>query len=518
MKRFFFFFISILVLSACARKTSNQKDVPTFKAFLSQDLVGLRTTSGCDADCAQRRQEFRYVVYVGKEVYCYWTEKKAETGTDFDKLASELESEIVSGMTETQYIKILRLWASAFHDGHVNAIPSDATALEIYTSPLRVEVLAPGTDHEKVVVTKGTSVISAGDVVVEINGKPILQALDEAEAISSGSTKRMRRNSAARRLVDVWGSDEGTRDLIITVTTQAGKTVTEAIARKVEINAKPDPDAPATAAPTGADLISAQILPHGVGYLRIDGFSGSQDSLLLAAAMDRLSKTQRLILDLRKNGGGDLSGNVILARLAGSNIVRYQRSERSSPFIISQRPEVFLLPTQPGSLFVDWHNLDVGQDGINIQYKNPVVALISSSCFSACDTFSAALKDYGLAKFVGEPTGGGTGTPLVFWLPNSGHNFRYSVIRGLTPKGAAIEGQGTFPDVSVEPLAEDRASSKDRQLEMALKVLGVSESASEVAAAMAIKSAGAIWEQDSKVSPSTIQENWLKRISSKDEL
>ena len=521
MSRILPVFTTLVLLSACSQTTSKPGPL-SFAAFTEKEGASPLDPS-CSGDCVSKRKEFRYVVYVAKEIYCYWDEKRAETQTDFDALAKSLEQEITSETTSSQYFRILRRWAASFHDGHVNVmLGDDPTSLEIYSAPIRLQVLAPATDHEKVVVVSGSGKISAGDEVSAINGKPTKEALDAAELLSSGSTSRMRRFFASRRLVDVVGSDLGAEGLTITVGT-GGAGVTENIPRNIEIDVKPTDAAKTETESTGAELIKASLLPSGIGYLRIDGFSGSQDEFLLGQAMDRLQNTRGLILDLRKNGGGDLSGNVIISRLAKAQVIRYKRSERMSPFIFASRPDTALLSWGPGSLFADWHDLFVSPEK---HYAGPVIALTSPNCFSACDTFASSLQANGLATIVGEGTGGGTGTPLVFELPVSGLHFRYSVIRGQTAKGLAMEGVGTLPDVVAEPVLSDLAGKKDSQIEKAIDVLKAKLAPSPAPTpevptpqiAAALSALDSVWAQTQDRSPTRSEDLAIKAIAPWDEI
>ena len=93
---------------------------------------------------------------------------------------------------------------------------------------------------------------------------------------------------------------------------------------------------------------------------------------LLAQAMDRFYDTDALIIDLRKNGGGDLSGEFseLKSRLA--------------------------------------------EPATGKRYSKPVVFLTSNFCFSACGTFISAAKENKLATIIGESTSGGTGNPILF--------------------------------------------------------------------------------------------------------
>lgn len=513
----------------CSRSTSVSKPIVSFEEFRAMEALATTAPAtaptpapGCALkSCEERRQEFRYVVYLGKQIYCYWDLKQADTATDFTLLANTLEAAIVDPTTSNDYYLVLRAWASAFHDGHVNVIAkSDLTGLEVFTAPVRVEVLAPATDHEKVIISNvtGSVGLAVGDEVVSVGGVAVADALTQAAKISaSGSTARMRRFSAGRRLVDVLGVENGSTPLEIHVKPYAGgpeKAVT--LAREIQINANPGKDT-TDAGTTGAELITARILPGGIGYLRLDGFSGSQDDFLLGQAMDRLANTTGLILDLRKNSGGDLSGDRIIERLATSSVTRYKRSERLNDFILSHRPENFSLTADPTGFFAMWHDLLV-TPGAAAHYAKPVVVLISPYCFSACDTFSSALKTNSLATFIGESTGGGTGTPVVFDLPVSPFQFRYSVVRGQDSKGALIEGIGTSPDIVLEPTVADRVTGKDAQLAKAVEVVQTLVSPPTPPKPINLSSVSSPALQTLDLSPTQVENSELLRWGQHDEL
>ena len=518
---------AVILLSACSQGQSSRPSsiagVKSFAAF-SQETRSASATPDCGSDCTQRRNEFAYVAYVGKQIYCYWDLKKADTKTDFDTLAASLESQITDKTSYTQYYLLLRQWASAFHDGHVNVMATaDMTGLEVYTSPVRVEVLAPATDHEKIIIVAvdaGTDGVKVGDEIMSVNGVNAHDALSAVVATSaSGSTERMRRFFGAKRLVDVIGIENGSAPLTLSLASPDGTAKTVSLRRNIEIDAKPqvNPLAAASATEaTGATNISATILPGGIGYLRIDGFGGAQDEFLFDQMMDRLADTQGLILDLRKNGGGDLSGDRILARLAKANITRYKRSARISDYLMASRPDIFSIPHAVDAPFTDWLDLVVTANTAKT-YSKPVVAMISPNCFSACDTFSAALKGNHLAKFLGEATGGGTGTPLVFDLPVSPLQFRYGVIRGQTPAGDLIEGIGTSPDVYMEPTLADRINHTDSQLVKAVEMI-TAQSATSSDSETISSSVKMIWEQRMDVSPTSEENNLLLQFSHTDEL
>ena len=491
----------------------------------------------CDSRCAERRLEFRYVVYVGNEIYCYWNEKRAETGLDYDRLASELETTITTSSTLTDYYRTLRRWAAAFHDGHVNVMPPDDFAgLDVYSSPVRIEAFSPGTERERVFVTESQqrALAEVGDQIIAVNGTPVSDAITEGEAEASGSTRRMRRFGATRRLLDALGTREALKPARVTLE-RAGRRIDVELPRRVTVAvSRPSGRDAAPPAPekTGVENIRANILPNGVGYLRIDGFSGSQSEAVLDSAMRSLAPARALVIDLRMNGGGDLSGNRILGRLVGRPLTRFERSERLSGIYFAQRPDEFMNMGgfAPGAIFGTWRPVRVEPITEGSFVGKRVAALTSTFCFSACDTFTAALRANGLARIFGEATGGGTGTPYVFPLPKSGFQFRYSVVRGRTLDGQFIEGRGTEPDELVDRSPADIGRDQDQQMARAIAWAAADTAgpgllpASFVDESLALSGSvvqafGSIWRQPLEVAP-TIHETQtlLRRRGGRDEL
>ncbi len=513
----------IFMVSACSH--SMRKDHRAdYQKFLKAQEIAPADPNCVSSKCQGMRMEMRWVAYVGEQVYCYWDEKKAQTGTDYKALAKTLEQSITDATSKTQYFVLLTHWAAALQDGHVNAIALQKQDLEIYSSPVRFELLNPATNDEQLVITqvKSGTPLQPGDTVTEIDDQPVASLLTQLESQTSGSTPRMRRFWATRYLVDVLGVENSTLPVKITVQRKGVPVVAE-LERAITVLPTPVTESSAPAAEsTGADLIKASILPGNVGYLRIDGFSGSQMPDLLDKALDRMMKTKGLIIDVRHNGGGDLSGNTVLARLSSKSLVRFRQSARMSDMTLIQRPDLFALPWKAGDLFSGWVDREVEAAPIDRQYLNrPVVGLISPYCFSACDTFSSALKVNKLATLIGSGTGGGTGNPLVFELPVSSFAFRYSTNRGHTAQDHVIEGVGTLPDIEVHTSADDVRAGHDPVLAKAIEMASGASAVVQPAAASTVNGLhemnGPIWTQSLDQSPTVVHMLELQRYGSHDE-
>jgi hypothetical protein len=173
-------------------------------------------------------------------------------------------------------------------------------------------------------------------------------------------------------------------------------------------------------------------LPGNVGLLVLNAFMDPADAADTAvAAMDFLSGTDALIIDLRQNGGGSpemiqLLSTYLFEQRKHLNDLYWREGERTEQY--------WTLPHVPGRRF--------GPD-------KPVYILTSSYTFSAAEEFTYNLKNLKRATIVGETTGGGAhpGGParvnphFVVWIPRG---------RAINPVSKANwEGTGVTPDVAV---------------------------------------------------------------------
>src|SRR5205085_11855692 len=174
-------------------------------------------------------------------------------------------------------------------------------------------------------------------------------------------------------------------------------------------------------------------LPGNVGYLDLRGFNPAQFAADTgAAAMNFLANTDALIVDLRRNGGGDPAMVAFLTSyIFGAEPVHlndlYFRPEDSTR-------QWWTLPHVPGKRFGD---------------KKEVYVLTSKRTCSAAEEFTYNLKNLKRATIIGETTGGGA-------RPGGGRRLNEH-FQMFVPSGRAInpisktnwEGTGVEPDVKV---------------------------------------------------------------------
>ena len=174
-------------------------------------------------------------------------------------------------------------------------------------------------------------------------------------------------------------------------------------------------------------------LPGNIGYLDLRGFNPAQFAAETgAAAMNFLANTDAMIIDLRRNGGGDPAMVAFLTSyLFGEDPVHlndlYFRPEDSTR-------QWWTLPHVPGKRFGG---------------EKEVYVLTSRRTFSAAEEFTYNLKNLKRATIIGETTGGGA-------HPGGARRLNEH-FQMFVPSGRAInpisktnwEGTGVEPDVKV---------------------------------------------------------------------
>ena len=169
-------------------------------------------------------------------------------------------------------------------------------------------------------------------------------------------------------------------------------------------------------------------LPGNIGYMELDGFIRTEWGAETAiAAMNFLSNTDALIIDLRYNGGGEpgliqLISSYFFEKPVHLNTLYWKEGNRSEQF--------WTLPYVPGKKYTD----------------KPVYILTSKNTFSAAEDFAYSLQALKRVTIIGEKSKGGA---------NAGKSFRINDHFGIyIPIGTAInpitgknwEG-GIIPDI-----------------------------------------------------------------------
>lgn len=189
--------------------------------------------------------------------------------------------------------------------------------------------------------------------------------------------------------------------------------------------------------------VTGSMMEDQIGYIRISEFTGVTAQQFSDAYKNlKEQKMERLIIDLRSNPGGLVSGVCdTLRQILPEGLIVYTEDKYGN------RKE----------------QTCVGETPIDI----PLVVLVNSSSASASEIFAGAVQDYGIGTIVGTVTYGKGVVQDTYQLRNGGA-VKLTVSHYFTPKGNNINGKGITPDVEID-LPED--ATEDVQLNKAQEIL-----------------------------------------------
>jgi len=190
----------------------------------------------------------------------------------------------------------------------------------------------------------------------------------------------------------------------------------------------------------------AEILPHDIGYLKLDFFPDIKVcGTEVKATMASLNHAGAIIFDLRDNSGG-FPGTVSLVASYLFDHPEYMYGPRGAPTV-----DAWTRSPVAGNMLAD----------------KPVYVLTSGSTWSGAEQFSYDLKMLKRATLVGETTRGGTHAG-TFHRIDDHFGMGIPEERFMNPYGQADwEGVGVQPDVKVK--AADAPETAERLAETKLQ-------------------------------------------------
>ncbi|MFA6544803.1 MAG: S41 family peptidase [Limisphaerales bacterium] len=176
-----------------------------------------------------------------------------------------------------------------------------------------------------------------------------------------------------------------------------------------------------------------------LGYLHISAMVGENQTRFEREAYEYMSGKQGMIIDVRFNGGGNISDTLI--------------------DWLKRRQHGWYRPRDEGP-----------EAAPNRSWEKPVVVLMNEHSYSNSEMFPYAMRQRGIAKIVGMPTPG-----YVIWTWSmrltDGTGARMPQGGVFRMDGSNMENNGEQPDVRVWLTPEDWVSRRDPQLDKAIELL-----------------------------------------------
>ena len=196
-------------------------------------------------------------------------------------------------------------------------------------------------------------------------------------------------------------------------------------------------------------VVRSKLLPDGIAYVRLTGFAqDSANRVLRAITRLRTGRTLTgVVLDLRGNGGGSpVEATRLLSAFVHGKVTAYQC-------------------TADGTCATSRTDDTVGLLDL------PLTVLTDRGCASACEHFSAAVKDLSVGQLVGTRTAGVISGPAQPYLLDDNTTLTFPTRHHLGPDREVIDRIGVPPDHYVPLTPEDAAAGRDPALAEALTLL-----------------------------------------------
>jgi carboxyl-terminal processing protease len=173
--------------------------------------------------------------------------------------------------------------------------------------------------------------------------------------------------------------------------------------------------------------VKHEMLPHGIGYLRISQFQNRTGPDLIKAISNFQSQGEfnGLILDLRNNPGGVLSAAI----------------EVTDAFI----NEGLIVSTKGRDAFLDSKYEATNE---TVLADQPIVVLINGGSASAAEIVAGALQDHERAVLIGTPSFGKGSVQTILALENK-YALKLTTALYYTPNGRSIQATGIQPTIQV---------------------------------------------------------------------
>jgi hypothetical protein len=199
------------------------------------------------------------------------------------------------------------------------------------------------------------------------------------------------------------------------------------------------------------------MLSPNIGYIRYASFSQPIGEGNLDQVLAYLASADGLVIDIRDNGGGDMTNvEILVSRFIDSPTLVGYISHKTGPGhdeFSEPRPYTYK-PAAPGRM----------------HWTKPVAVLTNRSTFSAANNFASIMKLLPGVMIVGATTGGGSGMPYSSELTN-GWTIRFSACSVLDAERNTTEfgvepTEGCAVDLDPQAALEGRDTMLDRAIEL----------------------------------------------------
>ncbi|GHT28207.1 hypothetical protein FACS189432_05810 [Bacteroidia bacterium] len=390
---------------------------------------------------------------------------------DIDSLYKAYIPKVLATTTDYDFYDQMKLFAAGFKDLHTEIRYNKGY---LYTDYIPLSVRYFGDDLYIISTRKSMSdIYPIGSKILKINNLPVKEYMQkQVEPYVNSNYRPTVKSLSAGRLL---ASDLSSKKIILTYQTPDGRILTNTPPRNGSTNS----DEPIGYMPKYWEKpIEIEWEKHNIAHLKFNTFANPERLISLFESMkDTLYHADGIIIDIRRNGGG--------ATNSGWHLLQYMIKDAFFLNFAWQTRINNGVKKANGNYIKaneDFYKNAAYQffsaDTIYIpdsikRFETPMVVLISGNTCSAAEDFLINLaerKDRPL--FIGQPTMGSTGSPLLLWdFPDNGFG-RICARKVLYPYSLKPFNEGIQPDIPVGyTLEEFLTPDYDKEVEVAVEEL-----------------------------------------------
>lgn len=416
-------------------------------------------------------QEVNYnFVYLNKVDRVKWDDAYKQSITEVQQTSDDYT-----------YYRLLQKFCALLRDGHTNVYMPQSITQNIINAEFGEYRLILSNIDGKAIVTQVSfskkNEIPTGTEITKVNGLPTKDYADKyVKPYISSSTEYILNDWAIRYL---FRAPLGTKyDVEIKFPEGKTKSLNLILSKAVDDEMYPVSN-------QGGSLLDFCWISKKIAYVSLNSFGNPKIDSLFIEKLPELYAAKALIIDLRKNGGGNTSvGREIFKYLTNDTVLYGSKSQSR-----------YHIPT-----FKAWGNGLTANDTIknswakraflssrdeyyyDFTYQSesnsekirclviPTVLLIGHSTASAAEDFLIYADNQKHMIKIGEPTFGSTGQPLTFDLPGGG-SARVCTKKDTYPDGREFVGYGIEPDIEVRTTLTDYLENTDPVMQKAIVYL-----------------------------------------------
>lgn len=354
---------------------------------------------------------------------------------DWKEVLPEFIPKFADAKNETDYTLAALEIIAGIHDTHANIWGSNKV-LDKYFGARHVPVKLTFAENKAVVSSYindqlgKESGLQTGDIITEINGKPVDPIVKELLKISPASNYPTQLRDIAKKLLR---SNSETMNIKIS---RNGKTesLTVKTFEPKELNIKKEQK----------DFF--KMLDNQTGYF----YMGSADGKKLSESFSQLKNTKGIVIDLRSYPSDFVVFSMgKLLKKDSSDFVKFTQTTNQMPGLFTFTP-----------------NLGVEGSGAE-HYKGKIAILINETTQSSAEYHTMAFRTAPNSKVFGSTTAGADGNVSRILLPGN-ISTMISGIGIYYPDGTETQRIGIVPDVEIKPTVEGIKNGKDEVLDKAL--------------------------------------------------